>query len=487
MSEIQRFYENKTIFLTGGTGFLGKLFVEKILRSSNPKKIFLLLREKKGKNPSERLQELFDIPAFSSLTNLKPNYKSLISIIEGDLELVDLGLKQKDKEILESEVNVIIHSGATVRFDENLQKATYINVRSTRDLLILAEKAENLESFVYVSTAFSNCTKQTIDEKFYQPLITSENLLKLVDCLDLETLKQITPTLLQDNPNTYVFTKSIAENQIKDFSKRLPIALVRPSIVVSSYKEPIPGWLDNLFGPTSILLGACFGLIRALNVDKNAPAEIVPVDFVINSIIAAGYKTAKTQESKIYNYVSSKQNLITWENYEILTRKYALKVPSPLVVWHSTLFLIKTRLIFLIYSFFVQTIPAYVVDFAAKLIGKEPMLVKAYKKIDKFCGAISYFSTKSWNFSTDNTISLWNDLNESDQKLFPFNIESMPWEDFFTNYIKGARLYLMKDPLETIPAGRRKLKVLKVAHYTLLIIFIVIFYKIFTFFYNLIH
>lgn len=34
-TEIQKFYENSTIFVTGGTGFIGRLLVEKLLRYDN--------------------------------------------------------------------------------------------------------------------------------------------------------------------------------------------------------------------------------------------------------------------------------------------------------------------------------------------------------------------------------------------------------------------------------------------------------------------
>jgi hypothetical protein len=33
----------------------------------------------------------------------------------------------------------------------------------------------------------------------------------------------------------------------------LPLAIVRPSIVVAAWKEPVPGWIDNLNGPTGKL------------------------------------------------------------------------------------------------------------------------------------------------------------------------------------------------------------------------------------------
>lgn len=46
---IKSFYKDKTIFLTGTTGFVGKVVLEKILRSLNEiKKIYIMVRPKKG-------------------------------------------------------------------------------------------------------------------------------------------------------------------------------------------------------------------------------------------------------------------------------------------------------------------------------------------------------------------------------------------------------------------------------------------------------
>lgn len=46
---IKEFYEGKTIFLTGTTGFVGKVVLEKILRSLPMiKKLFIMVRDKKG-------------------------------------------------------------------------------------------------------------------------------------------------------------------------------------------------------------------------------------------------------------------------------------------------------------------------------------------------------------------------------------------------------------------------------------------------------
>ena len=60
-SEIAQYYVGKSIFMTGATGFLGKALVEKLLREcSGLKSIYLLVRKKKEKSASERVDELFN-------------------------------------------------------------------------------------------------------------------------------------------------------------------------------------------------------------------------------------------------------------------------------------------------------------------------------------------------------------------------------------------------------------------------------------------
>lgn len=174
---------------------------------------------------------------FDRLKREQPNFRKKICIVTGDLEEPDLGLNESEKKLIMSEVNCVFHVAATVKFDEKLRKASYINVRSVRDLIKMAKNMKQLKSFVYVSTAYSNCPRKTIDEQFYDPPIQGKKFMDVVDSLDDTYLDQITPILLGEWPNTYVFTKAIAENVVKTESQGLPMAVVRPSIGKADFED----------------------------------------------------------------------------------------------------------------------------------------------------------------------------------------------------------------------------------------------------------
>ncbi|XP_076255537.1 fatty acyl-CoA reductase 1-like [Rhynchophorus ferrugineus] len=66
-SSVADFYNGKTVFITGGTGFMGKVLLEKLLRScSGVSKIYLLIRPKRGQNPQERLEQIMASPVRNS-------------------------------------------------------------------------------------------------------------------------------------------------------------------------------------------------------------------------------------------------------------------------------------------------------------------------------------------------------------------------------------------------------------------------------------
>ncbi|XP_034946728.1 fatty acyl-CoA reductase wat-like [Chelonus insularis] len=492
ISEITEFFNGCNVLVTGGSGFVGKLLVEKLLRAC-PKlqTIYLLIRLKKGKSPKERFKEHFEDPLYDRLKSEQPDYTTRVTMIEGSIEDKGLVLAPETRERLKN-THVVFHAAATVRFDDKLRFAANINVRGTRDILLFAREMPNLKAFVHIGTAFSMCVTKFIDEIFYKATIGADDLLTIVDILDDPTLEYLTPKLIADWPNTYAFTKTVAEDAVLKHSKGLPVCIVRPAIMISTAHEPVPGWINNLYGPTGVTIGAGMGLLRTLHCDTNCIADIIPADYVINNIIAAAWdigtrrrmnpsralstsqqgesneSSAELEEEKppIYNCVSSCQKPITWGEYMKYNEIYGMNIPSISVLWYYFFTLNKLYWVHLIYVYLFHMIPAVLVDSVLWIIGKKPMLLKIYKKIHKFMHVISYFAMQQWKFRNDNVLKLWDKLSPVDKELYQFNVSNLEWNKYFWDYIRGLRIFIIKDPLETIPEGKKRYSRLKALHYT---------------------
>lgn len=64
--------------------------------------------------------------------------------------------------------------------------------------------------------------------------------------------------------------------------------------MIPTDKEPVSGWINNIYGPTGVLVGAAIGLLHSLHCNSNNVADIIPADYVINNIIAAAWDIGTT-------------------------------------------------------------------------------------------------------------------------------------------------------------------------------------------------
>ena len=70
--------------------------------------------------------------------------------------------------------------------------------------------------------------------------------------------------LLQNRPNSYTFSKSVAENAVREKYSHLPVVICRPSIVTHSVRDPIEGWCDSMNGLAGTLLLGALGIARTM-------------------------------------------------------------------------------------------------------------------------------------------------------------------------------------------------------------------------------
>jgi alcohol-forming fatty acyl-CoA reductase len=230
MESLKDFFDGKKILITGGTGFLGRFLLAKLMRIGNLGEILVLARPKKQKTNTQRIDEALSGILFEKMDLYDPKFKSKIRIINGDIEVEGLGMLKDDRDYIQQEIHIIIHAAATVRFDESFNKAVNINVRGTRDLLDIAVDAKKLQRFIYVSTAYANCPRKKIDEVFYESPMYYKVAINLANKYPEEMLSHLSSKLIAPWPNTYTFTKAISEGMIKEYQTKLPLSIIRPGI-----------------------------------------------------------------------------------------------------------------------------------------------------------------------------------------------------------------------------------------------------------------
>ncbi|XP_013185416.2 fatty acyl-CoA reductase wat [Amyelois transitella] len=482
LTTVQQFYNGKNILITGATGFLGKILVEKLLRCCpGVENLYLLVRQKKGKDIYTRIDEIFDDPVFDRLKEQLPKFRHKVVVVPADCEVAGLGLTLSDRQMLTEKVNIIFHSAATVKFDEHLRAALNTNVRAPLHLLRLARDMKDLDVLMHISTAYSNSHLSHIEERFYPCEADCEQLHRMIDKLTDREIDDLLPTILGAWPNTYTFTKALAEKELRTNASGMPVGIFRPAIVTSTYKEPIKCWLDNMYGPTGVAVGSATGILRTLQCDPEVTADLVPVDSVVNCLMVAAakvnasYKTSTPpHEPPVFNYVSSAENRMTWGDFMRLNMAKLDKTPFSNAIWYFSLTLTKSAMKYNIYAFFLHLIPGALIDALSICLGRKPKMLKVYKKVHKLSSVLSYFCTHELTFCNKNTQELWNSTSDDDKKIFPFSMREVNWEEFFEEYVVGLRRYLFKESDDMLPQAKMKWKRLYYLHQIVKIIFCVL-------------
>jgi fatty acyl-CoA reductase len=74
------------------------------------------------------------------------------------------------------------------------------------------------------------------------------------------------------------------------------------------------------------------------------------------------------------------------------------------------------------------------------------------------------FIFTEWKFHNKNTLMLSKTMSPIDQQIFNIDVGKLEWEDYFINLAQGVRQYLNNETLKTLPAARKKDKILLILH-----------------------
>lgn len=369
----------KSLLLIGFTGFIGKVWLAKILQEvPDVSKVYLLIRRQRSTTAQRRFEKIAaESPVFDKLheihgENFNQFLASKIEVVEGDVSLPGLGLLPEVHTRLQSELDVVINSSGLTDFNPDLRQALAINIDGTIHLLdFLRESAEKSRAaLLHLSTCYvvgfrdgripetltANYTPKGIVD--FDAEVEYESLHKLAKAIEaraesdeitellreqvleksVRTKKQLSDSELQAQirkqrqrwvrneltesgmqraqelgwPNTYTFTKSLAESLIAIRGKDargndLPIAIVRPSIVETSTHDPFKGWNEgvNTSAPISYLLGTFF---RQLPSNGKKCLDIIPVDLVCRGMVLIAAALVERRHDVMYHLATSAVN-----------------------------------------------------------------------------------------------------------------------------------------------------------------------------------
>jgi long-chain acyl-CoA synthetase len=306
--DVRAALRGERIFITGATGFIGKVLVEKLLWSvPEVGKLVLLVRSDGERSADQRLrEELLDSPVMARLRALHVNdweswVAEKIEVVAGDLARDHFGLEAAAYSALAGRVDRVVASAATVTFDEQLDRALELNTRGARRALTLARDAGDVP-LVQVSTCFvSGRRTGAIEERVAELGAAGEDLDAALAALDAAVeqaraaadpaaalvwagAEQAAHYGFHD---VYTLTKALGERLIERDRGAVPVVIVRPAIVESAVAEPIPGWIDAVRVADPLLVAYGRGRTREFAGTADSRLEIVPVDFVVNAIVAA--------------------------------------------------------------------------------------------------------------------------------------------------------------------------------------------------------
>ncbi|XP_035894046.1 fatty acyl-CoA reductase wat [Anopheles stephensi] len=483
------FYSNSTILVTGGTGFLGKVLLEKILRCLNVRKVFLAVRSKDGRNADERLQDLLKDVIFDRL-RMAYTVDQLLERIEAvEISLEEpnggegLSMDSVKEGRLLVETELIFNVLASVKFNECIKNAIGTNVGGTRRILQLARRMHRLKSVVHVSTLYSNCDRTRIQERVYpdSPL-NPDSVLQLSKMLSTDEMSQLQHCLLGELPNTYTFSKKCAESLIQQEFADLPIGIFRPPIVLSTYREPIAGWTDNLNGPAGLCLWTVKGYVRVIRGNGHKKANLVPVDYCVNALLVACFdvaersigrrqqhdpepvESAEAWESPqlvpVYNYMYEQANL-TWGRY-MSSVSMGFDGWIKRLCWHHAYAIVSNRALFRVLSVCCHTVPAWLLDLVRRLRGKRPLYRRMVTKTNRFLETMAYFGLREWHIANENVVRLRTLLTPTEASMLEFDLSTIDWDEYFQSYIPGIRRYFLAERgLSKQPVGSGRVKSLQ--------------------------
>ncbi len=453
-----------------------------------------------------------DFPAF---------LKEKLVPVSGDLSRDDLNIDEQTRLRLQGETDIVINSAAVVSFDAPLDEAYHLNVLGAERVARFAQSCDGCV-LVHVSTAYVcgaviGSVPETIPappvrtgeafpvrafsdvdldieriekildsvrERAYAPELEREFAAALLrrfrrskggrNVRRREKIENLRKKWIQDQlsqegmswarergwNDTYTYTKSIGERIVLRTRNGAPTIIIRPAVIESGFSEPSPGWLEGLRMADPLIAAIGKGRLRALPLSPKVIIDLVPVDMVVNALLASLPANSNATGVRIYQVATGSCNPITLGYLYDLIYRYFKRNP---------MFDKSGRPIDIRYlrfpkpaSFRLQhRLKALPLNLAAGALDKLSLLdsfrsvqrykrrlsalTAAHEKLHYYGEIYEPYLNLNCRFGIENTMGLLDNMSPEEREVFNFDVTRLNWRHYIQNiHIPGVKKFILK-------------------------------------------
>ena len=346
LPDVRDAFAGKRILLTGATGFVAKVLLEKLIRTvPDIGRIVLLIRAGGHGDARARFErEIAASSVFDHLRAVRPAWlerflAERVECVTGEITAPEFGLAPARFAELARGVDMVVNAAASVDFREPLDEALAINTLSLRHVTAFARVAN--APLVHVSTCYVNgYNRGEMREQVAAPAGSMRDAIPRhregwydVDALiaslqrkiervrakaggaDAERLRRrLTDLGIREAQrhgwnDTYTFTKWLGEQVALRAMHGRALTIVRPAIIESTLREPAPGWIEGVKVADAVILAYARGKTSFFPARRDGIIDVIPVDLVANAIVLAGAEALSAGPGRrIYQCCSGSTN-----------------------------------------------------------------------------------------------------------------------------------------------------------------------------------
>ncbi|KAL6858736.1 hypothetical protein ACP4OV_017738 [Aristida adscensionis] len=482
------YFKGKSILITGSTGFLGKILVEKILRvQPDVNKIYLLVRGLDTPSAKQRVQqEVIDTELFGLLREkhdkgFQQFADDKVVALAGDIVYDNLGLEAPILNQLAKQIDIIVNIAATTNFYERYDVSLDVNVMGVKHLCQFAKQCAYLKMLMHVSTAYVSGLKEglmlekpikpgeSLREGLYLDIDAELWLVRDVkkelsasddsDKTERKTMKELGLQRARHFgwSNTYVFTKAMGEMLLGQLRGDIPVVIMRPSIITSVRADPLPGWMQGTRTIDTIIIGYAKQNLSCFLADLDLVMDVIPGDMVVNAMMAA--MVAHSGEwgvQVVYHVTSSLRNPATYHVLHDSGWRHFSENPrvgkNGEVIPTRDMYFFNTIARFHLYMILTYKLPLEILRFVNLLLcGLFSWLYNDLNSKYKFVmhlvdvyGPFAFFKGCYDDMNLER-LRLMMAMKTPEDHMFNFDPKTIDWNDYFYRiHIPGVLKYVCK-------------------------------------------